>query len=85
MGARRHLKGSDKIWQRLDIGLKCDALEASLHFFMQCPPFHDSFCVFNEILQNFMKKRISVDEMFTISLSMIRASKRARCDESEVC
>ena len=67
LGARKHLKGSDKTCRRHDLGLKCAALETRLHFFMQCPPVHDIFCLLKEILQNFMKKKTTVDEIFTVS------------------
>ena len=34
---------------------------------MECPPIHDVFCVFREVLQKFMKKKIYIDQIFTIS------------------
>ena len=53
--------------RRFDLGVKCDVMETRRHFFMECPPVHDLFCVLNEILQNFVKQRVSVDEIFTVS------------------
>ena len=67
LGARRHVKGSDKTCRRFDLGLKCDVMETRRHFFMECPPVHDLFCVLTEILQNFVKQRVTVEEIFTIS------------------
>ena len=67
LGARRHLKGSDKTCRRFDLGLKCNVMETRRHFFMECPPVHDLFCVLTEILQNFVKQRVTVEEIFTIS------------------
>ena len=53
--------------RRFDLGVKCDVMETRRHFFMECPPVHDLFCVLNEILQNFVKQRVSVDEIFNVS------------------
>ena len=67
LGARNHFRGADQTCRRYDLGLKCTSLETRRHFFMECPPIHDVFCVFREVLQKFMKKKIYIDQIFTIS------------------
>ena len=67
IGARKHVKGSDKTCRRHDLGLKCNDLETRIHFFMQCPPVHNIYWVFKEVLQKFIGKKVSDEQIFTVS------------------
>ena len=67
LGARKHVKGADKTCRRHDLGIKCNNLETRFHFFMQCPPVHNIYWIFKEILQKFIRKKISDEQVFTVS------------------
>ena len=67
LGARKHVRGADKTCRRNDLGLKCTSLETRMHFFMQCPPINSIYCVFKEILTKFIGKKVSDDQIFTVS------------------
>ena len=67
IGARKHVKGADKTCRRHDLGLKCNNLETRIHFFMQCPPVHNIYWVFKEVLQKFIGKKVSDEQIFTVS------------------
>ena len=67
LGARKHVKGADKTCRRHDLGLKCNDLETRSHFFMQCPPVHNIYWIFKEILQKFIRKKVSDEQILTVS------------------